>query len=103
MLIDGRAPRAGEIMMLPNLAKTFRLVAEHGKKVCVADCLQILEIRFELASLRTSRAFPQGFYEGPVAEAIVSVVQSLGGVMTQDDLRTHSSTLVEPIRYMCRT
>jgi gamma-glutamyltranspeptidase len=33
MLLNGRAPQPGEIMTMPNLAKTFRLVAQHGKKV----------------------------------------------------------------------
>lgn len=39
-----------------------------------------------------------GFYEGPVAEAIVSCVQAHGGVMTLDDLQTHQSTFDDPIR-----
>ena len=70
MLIDGRAPRAGEIMKLPNLAKTFRLLIEHGKS---------------------------GFYEGEVARAIVDLLQSLGGVMTLEDLKSHESTFDDPI------
>lgn len=44
------------------LANTFRALAEHGRK---------------------------GFYEGPVAEAIVEVVQSLGGHLDMDDLKRH--------------
>ena len=31
LLIDGRAPRAGELMRNPTLARTFRELAEHGK------------------------------------------------------------------------
>ncbi|GAM82482.1 hypothetical protein ANO11243_004620 [Dothideomycetidae sp. 11243] len=60
---DGvRAPRPGEIMKNPTLANTFRLVAKHGKS---------------------------GFYTGTVAEELVKVVQSLGGLITLDDLAQH--------------
>lgn len=55
------------------LATTFRRLAEHGRA---------------------------GFYEGPVAEAIVKVVQSLGGHLTVADLQRHGrdgSELVEPV------
>ncbi|CAG8661023.1 3282_t:CDS:2, partial [Paraglomus brasilianum] len=70
MLLDGRAPRAGEIMRMPKLARTFRELAEKGK---------------------------DGFYKGRIAEAIVELIQSKGGVMTLEDLAEHSSTRVEPI------
>ncbi|MFC1803418.1 gamma-glutamyltransferase [Thermoproteota archaeon] len=70
MLIDGKAPGAGEIMKNPNLAKTFRTVAEHGKV---------------------------GFYEGRIAEEIVRVLEPIGGVMTLDDLKNHYNTFPEPI------
>ncbi|KAF1817575.1 gamma-glutamyltranspeptidase family protein [Eremomyces bilateralis CBS 781.70] len=63
-----RAPRAGEIMKTPALAKTFRLLAEHGKK---------------------------GFYEGEVADAIIKVVTDLGGLLTHDDLKHHCETGTE--------
>jgi len=70
MLIDGRAPGAGELMMNPTLARTFRTLADHGKP---------------------------GFYEGRIAEAIVELLGSMGGVMTTDDLKAHRSTFPEPI------
>ena len=70
LLIDGRAPRAGEIMRNPNLARTFRELAEHGKV---------------------------GFYEGRVAEEIVRVLGDLGGTMTLGDLKAHRSTLPDPV------
>ena len=60
---DGkRAPLPGELMKNPTLANTFRLLAKHGKK---------------------------GFYSGSVAEAIVKVVQDLGGRYEMDDLSYH--------------
>ncbi|KAF9455036.1 gamma-glutamyltranspeptidase [Macrolepiota fuliginosa MF-IS2] len=72
MLLNGRAPRPGEIIKLPNLARTFRELGEKGK---------------------------DGFYKGRVAQAIVDLIKSKGGVMELDDLADHSSTFVEPIKY----
>eukprot|EP00123_Amoebidium_parasiticum_P018573 comp24246_c0_seq1/m.44859 comp24246_c0_seq1/g.44859 ORF comp24246_c0_seq1/g.44859 comp24246_c0_seq1/m.44859 type:complete len:558 (-) comp24246_c0_seq1:93-1766(-) len=70
-LVDGtRAPREGEVMRNPELAETFRLLASQRKK---------------------------GFYEGRVAQAIVSVLQQKGGVMALSDLAQHTSSIVEPI------
>lgn len=71
MLLNGRPPRAGEVLRLPTLAKTFRQLAQHGKK---------------------------GFYEGRIAESIVSIVTQLGGVLTLDDLKRHCSTFDDPIK-----
>ncbi|KAJ3565458.1 hypothetical protein NP233_g7621 [Leucocoprinus birnbaumii] len=72
MLLNGRAPRPGEIIKLPNLAQTFRELGEKGK---------------------------DGFYKGRVAQAIVDLIKSKGGVMELDDLAEHSSAFVEPIKY----
>lgn len=61
---DGvRAPKPGEIMKIPTLARTFRTLAAEGKK---------------------------GFYEGRIAQALVKVVQDLGGYLTLDDLKYHA-------------
>eukprot|EP01091_Cochliopodium_minus_P021039 TRINITY_DN943_c0_g1_i1.p1 TRINITY_DN943_c0_g1~~TRINITY_DN943_c0_g1_i1.p1 ORF type:complete len:584 (+),score=152.61 TRINITY_DN943_c0_g1_i1:86-1753(+) len=70
MLIEGRAPKSGEIFKMPYLANTFKLVAEHGKK---------------------------GFYEGKVAESIVEAIRNEGGVMTLEDLKNHQVTFDDPI------
>lgn len=72
MLLNGKAPLPGQIIKLPNLAKTFRAVAEQGK---------------------------DGFYKGRVAEAIVELIQSQGGVMELSDLAKHETSFVEPISY----
>lgn len=72
MLLNGRAPRPGEVIKLPNLAQTFRELGKKGK---------------------------DGFYKGRIAQAIVDIVQSKGGVMELDDLAEHSTTFVEPIKY----
>lgn len=70
MLINGQAPRAGQLMKMPNLARTFEELIEHGKA---------------------------GFYEGRIAESIVELLGSMGGVMSLDDLKQHFSTFDEPI------
>jgi gamma-glutamyltranspeptidase/glutathione hydrolase len=70
LLIDGRAPRAGQLFRNPGLARTLRIVAEQG---------------------------PKGFYEGEPGRAIAAVVQRHGGVMTETDLAEHRSTWEEPI------
>lgn len=72
MLLNGKAPLPGQIVTLPNLAKTFREVAAHGK---------------------------DGFYKGRVAEAIVELIKSKGGVMELEDLAKHETSFVEPIKY----
>ena len=72
MLLDGGAPLPGQIMQYPNLARTFQIVAKEGK---------------------------DGFYRRRIAEAIVEVIQSGGGVMDKEDLAMHQSALIETIRY----
>jgi len=59
-------------MTFPTLAQTFKEVVTHGK---------------------------DGFYTGRVAQEIVNLVKSKGGAMELEDLATHTSTLVEPIKY----
>ena len=72
MLLNGKAPLASHIVKFPHLANTFKAIAEQGTK---------------------------GFYTGRIAEAIVELVQSGGGVMTMEDLASHTATVVEPIKY----
>ncbi|KAI9461806.1 gamma-glutamyltranspeptidase [Boletus coccyginus] len=72
MLLNGKAPLPGQIMKFPNLANTFRALAEHGK---------------------------DGFYKGRVANAIVDLIKSKGGVMELGDLIAHKTSFVEPIKY----
>ena len=70
LLIDGRPPKPGEIMKNPWLADTLRAIAEQGR---------------------------DGFYSGPVAEDIVSYLNSLGGVHTTDDFAAQDSEFLTPI------
>lgn len=70
LTLDGRGPRPGEVFRNPGLARTFRAVAEGGKRA---------------------------FYEGEIAEAIVSTLRQAGGCMTAADLAAHTSTWDEPV------
>jgi gamma-glutamyltranspeptidase/glutathione hydrolase len=70
LTLDGRAPVAGEIFRNPNLARTFEKIAHDGR---------------------------EAFYQGEIAEAIVSVIKASGGVMSAEDLASHSSTWEEPV------
>ncbi|PKB65129.1 MAG: gamma-glutamyltransferase [SAR202 cluster bacterium Io17-Chloro-G2] len=70
LLIDGRAPRHGEVMRLPNLGATLRAVAEGGTKA---------------------------FYTGKIAEKTAAFIQEQGGWMTTQDLAAHTSDWEEPI------
>ena len=70
LLLDGRAPRAGEIWRNPHLAGVMRAVAEGG---------------------------PDAFYRGDPARAITEALQSHGGCMTLADLGAHRSTFEDPI------
>lgn len=70
LLIDGRAPRAGEIWRNPGQASVLREIAEGG---------------------------PAAFYEGRAGAEIVRVIEELGGHMAASDLAAHHSTFDDPI------
>ncbi len=69
-IINGRAPRAGEVFRNPDLAKSLRLIADEG---------------------------PSGFYKGPTARAILQLSKELGGTMTSADLEEFKPEWVTPI------
>jgi len=70
LTIEGRAPKAGEIFSNKGLARTFRKIAEDGKRA---------------------------YYTGEIAESIAQVIQQSGGCLTTADLAAHHSTWDEPI------
>ncbi len=76
LTLDGRAPIPGEIFKNPGLARTFKQVAEGGKRA---------------------------FYEGDIARAITTVVQQSGGCLALADLATHVSSWEEPLSVSYRT
>lgn len=60
----------GSLLTQPELAATLRLIAENGR---------------------------DGFYTGPVAEAIVDEMQRGGGSLTLEDLRQYRADVVAPL------
>jgi gamma-glutamyltranspeptidase / glutathione hydrolase len=69
-LLDGRAPRAGEVFRNPDLAGSLRLIAEKGR---------------------------DGYYRGRTAEAIVQISRETGGTLTLADLAEFQPEWVTPI------
>jgi gamma-glutamyltranspeptidase/glutathione hydrolase len=67
----GRAPVAGDVFRQPGIGAVLRAIAKDGRA---------------------------GFYEGPVAEDIVSSLRALGGSHTLDDLAATRTTCDAPIR-----
>jgi gamma-glutamyltranspeptidase/glutathione hydrolase len=69
-LVNGRAPKAGEIFTNPRMAQTLRKIANEGADV---------------------------FYKGDIAEKIVGCSERKGGFFTRKDFADHRSDWVEPI------
>jgi len=67
---DGKTPREGDIFKNPELARTYRLIAEGGGRA---------------------------FYEGEIAATIEAYFKRIGGWMTKADLAAHHSEWVEPV------
>jgi len=67
--VNGKRPVAGTIFRNPDLAKTFRLIAQHGRDV---------------------------FYRGEVGRAVVAKSTAVGGTMTMDDLANYKGEWVTP-------
>ncbi len=75
LLLDGRAPRPGEIVRLPTLAVTLRGIAAEGAKY---------------------------IYHGEFARRLCEHVQRYGGWLTPEDLAAHTSTWEEPLTVQYR-
>ncbi len=69
-LKDGKAPVAGEILKQPDLAATYRAIAEQGS---------------------------DWFYRGPFAQATGKWMQANGGIMTAADFANYRIVLREPV------
>ncbi|HKI37591.1 MAG TPA: gamma-glutamyltransferase [Gemmataceae bacterium] len=69
-LIDGHAPRAGEVFKNPYLAKTYRAIAKDGR---------------------------DAFYRGPIAREIVAFSEKNGGLFSLKDFEDNEPTWVDPV------
>ena len=68
-LNDGKGPAAGQVFRNPDLARTFRLIAEGGR---------------------------DAFYTGEIARTIDAYFKRIGGWLRYEDLATHKSEWIEP-------
>jgi gamma-glutamyltranspeptidase/glutathione hydrolase len=66
----GRAPREGDIFRNPDLARTYRAIAEGGREV---------------------------FYDGPIARSIDAYFRRIGGWLSREDLHDQHAEWVEPL------
>ncbi len=66
----GRAPIEGDVFRNPDLAKTYRMIAEGGR---------------------------DAFYAGPIAKAIDGYFKRIGGWLSNDDLARHHSEWNTPL------
>ncbi len=66
----GNSPREGETFKNPSLARTLKLLADHGR---------------------------DAYYQGPIAQAIVKFSKKNGGFFSMEDFASHTSTWDEPI------
>lgn len=69
-LLHGRAPEAGTLFRNPNLAQTYRAIAQGGR---------------------------DAFYRGPIAKEIVAYSERVGGLFSTRDFADHTSTWVDPV------
>jgi gamma-glutamyltranspeptidase/glutathione hydrolase len=69
-LINGKAPKPGQLFVNPDLGASLKRIAVSGKA---------------------------GFYTGPTADAILSTLKELGGTMTAADLREFTPEWVTPL------
>jgi gamma-glutamyltranspeptidase/glutathione hydrolase len=69
-LPGGKAPAKGEIFRNPDLARTYRLLAEKGR---------------------------DAFYRGEIAKTVDAFERRIGGYIRLEDLEAHSSTWIDPV------
>ncbi|MDH4157250.1 MAG: gamma-glutamyltransferase [candidate division Zixibacteria bacterium] len=69
---NGRAPKAGDRLVQPDLAKTLYVIAAEGR---------------------------HGFYEGGIAERIVRCMARHGGLISAEDLRAYRTIWREPVHF----
>ncbi len=68
--IDGRVPQKGDVFRNPQLAQTYRRIAQEGRDV---------------------------FYKGDIARTIANFIRDQGGFLSYEDLAAHRSEWVKPV------
>ncbi len=68
-LVDGKAPKTGDLFRNPDLAQTMRMLAAKGR---------------------------DAFYEGDIARTIDAYMKRIGGDLRYEDLAAHESEWVDP-------
>jgi gamma-glutamyltranspeptidase / glutathione hydrolase len=68
--IDGRPPAKGDVFKNPQLANTYRQLAQGGRAA---------------------------FYQGGIARAIAAFIQEQGGFLSYEDLAAHRSEWIDPV------
>jgi gamma-glutamyltranspeptidase/glutathione hydrolase len=74
-LPGGRTPVADSVLVQKDLARTLRLIAHRG---------------------------PEGFYRGPVAESLDTIMKERGGLLSAADLAGYRAVIREPVRTLYR-
>jgi gamma-glutamyltranspeptidase/glutathione hydrolase len=69
-LVNGKAPKEGDLFVQANLAMTLRAIAKDGR---------------------------DAFYKGEIAQKIADYVRKNGGLLSCEDLAEHTSEWVQPI------
>jgi gamma-glutamyltranspeptidase / glutathione hydrolase len=67
---SGQAPNEGDVFRNPDLARTYRMIAEGGR---------------------------DAFYDGPIAQTIDAYFKRIGGWLSQDDLRDQHAEWGDPL------
>ena len=67
---SGKSPEEGEVFRNPDLARTYKLIAQGGR---------------------------EAFYDGPIADTIEAYFKRIGGWMTRDDLKAQHAEWIDPL------
>ena len=71
LINEGKGPYEGDFVNNPQIAEALKLIGEKGKN---------------------------GYYSGPIAEAIIDQTSKRNHKLSLDDLKNHTSTFVDPIK-----
>lgn len=93
-LADTLGGARSQFMRWPSSAKIF--LKDSGATFAAGERLIQTDLANSLEAI--ARQGPRAFYEGPVAEGIVTSVRDAGGRMTLEDLKTYRAVERAPVR-----